>query len=144
MIVNSKEEMVKLNGQKKILDKDTIILIFSSNCGPCHMFIPIWKDFVKKNKNSSTNTIAIEVNYLKDVSNDNLSNTIKQMYTKKPYVPNVAKYDCKTGKVHILEGNLTFEKLNSVVTPKPKPGTETNKKEKKEKLKKKEIKEKRK
>lgn len=113
MFVNSETELVSLNRKRNLLSKDTIVLIFSSMCGPCHMFLPTWKVFVNNlSKNKSVDAIAIEVGYLKGVKNKELSNMIEKMSKKNPYVPNVAKYDSKTKRVQMFKKDRSVEALN--------------------------------
>lgn len=113
MFVNSDNELAKLNKKRKLLSKDTIVLIFSNMCGPCHMFLPTWKAFVDDvGKNKSFDAIAIEVGYLKGVTNTDLSNMIKTMSERNPYVPNVAKYNSKSKRVQMFKKDRTVEALS--------------------------------
>lgn len=113
MFVNNKKELASLNRKRNLLRKDTIVLIFSSMCGPCHMFLPTWKAFVDNlKKDKSIDAIAIEVGYLKGVENTDLSNMIENMSKKNPYVPNVAKYDSTTKTVQMFKKDRSVEALN--------------------------------
>lgn len=113
MFVNNEQELAKLNKKRNLLSKDTIVLLFSSMCGPCHMFLPTWKAFVNEvGKNKSVDAIAIEVGYLKGVTNTNLSNMIKKMSKKNPYVPNVAKYNSKSKRVQMFKEDRSVESLS--------------------------------
>lgn len=113
MFVNNEQELAKLNKKRNLLSKDTIVLLFSSMCGPCHMFLPIWKAFVNEvGKNKSVDAIAIEVGYLKGVTNTNLSNMIKKMSKKNPYVPNVAKYNSESKRVQMFKKDRSIESLS--------------------------------
>lgn len=113
MFVDNEQELAKLNKKRNLLSKDTIVLLFSSMCGPCHMFLPTWKAFVNEvGKNKSVDAIAIEVGYLKGVTNTNLSNMIKKMSKKNPYVPNVAKYNSKSKRVQMFKKDRSVESLS--------------------------------
>ena len=113
MFVNNEQELARLNKKRNLLSKDTIVLLFSNMCGPCHMFLPTWKAFVNKvGKNKSVDAIAIEVGYLKGVTNTNLSNMIKKMSEKNPYVPNVAKYNSESNRVQMFNKDRSVESLS--------------------------------
>ena len=112
MFVDSEESLLKLNRKRKFLHKDTILLLFSSMCGPCHMFLPTWKQFMTTCKNDKNiDTFAIEVSFLSRVKNEQLSNMIKTMSKKNRYVPNIAKYNAKDQKITLFKADRTVEKL---------------------------------
>ena len=76
MFVNNIESLNKLNRKRTLLNQDTIVLIFSNRCGPCHMFLPVWKQFVEnytkkvRKDKKKRDVIAIEVEYLSQVKNE--------------------------------------------------------------------------
>lgn len=116
MFVNNIESLNKLNRKRTLLNQDTIVLIFSNRCGPCHMFLPVWKQFVenypkvKKNK-KKRDLIAIEVEYLSQVKNEKLKHMIEKMSEKNPYVPNIAKYSIENNKITMFKSDRTKENL---------------------------------
>ena len=112
MFVNSESELKKLNRKQKILDKKTVVLIFSNMCGPCHMFLPIWRDFVTTQKqNKNINVIAIEVSFVDGVTNPALKEMIRKMTLKNPYVPNVARYNPESKRLGIFRLQRTVADL---------------------------------
>lgn len=112
MFVNSEKELKKLNRKRNIMDKKTIVLIFSNMCGPCHMFLPVWNDFVASQKqNKNLNVVAIEVSFVEGVTNPELKEMIRKMSLKNPYVPNVARYNPESKRLGMFRLQRTVADL---------------------------------
>lgn len=106
--VNDVKKLAKL-GSKENTVPDTTILIYSKNCGPCHDFLPQWKQFVKSN---TTNTISIEVGLMDRLSTvPHIRSLVNKSMKRSPFVPNVSKL--KNGRVYMFKGERSTAGLQS-------------------------------
>ena len=94
--------------QKNSFDKDTIYLIYSKHCGPCHMFLPLWTAFTKKHNKDS---VAVEVSFVNSITNPLIKKNLENMMEAKPYVPNVAKHSMKTNRTYLFNKDRTMKNL---------------------------------
>ena len=92
------------------IKNDSLFLIYSKYCGPCHMFLPLWKAFTNKRK--TKNTIAIEASYVNAITQPTIKKNVDKMMKVKPYVPNVAKYSMKSNRTYMFNKDRTMENLS--------------------------------
>jgi thiol-disulfide isomerase/thioredoxin len=107
------ESSLKL-ANRKTFDKNTLVLIYSQFCGPCHMFLPIWAEFVNmlKNKNNDMHVCAIESSFLNKVTNKQLASITGKMMINYPYVPNISKFNSKTNRIYMFNKDKTLRNLS--------------------------------
>lgn len=99
--------------QKMKLDStDTLVLIYSKNCGPCHMFLPHWKEFTNAFKDSKKIVIGIEIAFLQYLTNPKLKEITHTMMSKKPFVPNVAKQCIKKNRTIMFDKEKSMRQLS--------------------------------